>query len=115
MKFIKNIDHETVVKLTDLVSVQPGQVVSKTLAQNNAVSVTLFAFDQGEEIGTHDSTGDAMVTVLEGTGRFTVGGTPHLVKAGETLVMPAGVPHAVYGEEAFKWLLTVVFPDGFES
>ena len=115
MKFIKNIDHETVVKLTDLVSVQPGQVVSKTLAQNKAVSVTLFAFDQGEEIGTHDSTGAAMVTVLEGTGRFTVGGTPHLVKAGETLVMPAGVPHAVYGEEAFKWLLTVVFPDGFES
>ena len=115
MKFIKNIDHETVVKLTDLVSVQPGQVVNKTLAQNKAVSVTLFAFDQGEEIGTHDSTGDAMVTVLEGTGRFTVGGTPHLVKAGETLVMPAGVPHAVYGEEAFKWLLTVVFPDGFES
>lgn len=115
MKFIKNIDHETVVKLTDLVSVQPGQVVSRTLAQNKAVSVTLFAFDQGEEIGTHDSTGDAMVTVLEGTGRFTVGGTPHLVKVGETLVMPAGVPHAVYGEEAFKWLLTVVFPDGFES
>ena len=115
MKFIKNIDHETVVKLADLVSVQPGQVVSKTLAQNKAVSVTLFAFDQGEEIGTHDSTGDAMVTVLEGTGRFTVGGTPHLVKAGETLVMPAGVPHAVYGEEAFKWLLTVVFPNGFES
>ena len=115
MKFIKNIDHETVVKLTDLVSVQPGQVVSKTLAQNKAVSVTLFAFDQGEEIGTHDSTGDAMVTVLEGTGRFTVGGTPHLVKAGETLVMPAGVLHAVYGEEAFKWLLTVVFPNGFES
>ena len=115
MKFIKNIDHETVVKLTDQVLCQPGQVVSKTLAQNKAVSVTLFAFDQGEEIGTHDSTGDAMVTVLEGTGRFTVGGTPHLVKAGETLVMPAGVPHAVYGEEAFKWLLTVVFPDGFES
>ena len=115
MKFIKNIDHETVVKLADLVSVQPGQVVSKTLAQNKAVSVTLFAFDQGEEIGTHDSTGDAMVTVLEGTGRFTVGGTPHLVKAGETLVMPAGVPHAVYGEEAFKWLLTVVFPNGVES
>ena len=54
-----------------------------------------------------------MVTVLEGVGRFTVGGVPHIVKAGETLVMPATVPHAVYGEEAFKWMLTVVFPDGF--
>ena len=57
-------------------------MVSKTLAQNKAVSITLFAFDKGEEIGTHDSTGDAMVTVLEGTGRFTVGGVPHIVKAG---------------------------------
>ena len=112
-KFIKNIDHETVLKLADLVSIQPGQVVSKTLAQNKAVSVTLFAFDKGEEISTHDSTGDAMVTVLEGVGRFTVGGKSHIVKVGETLVMPATVPHAVYGEEDFKWMLTVVFPDGF--
>ena len=113
--FIKNIDHETVLKLTDLVEVQQGQVVSKTLAQNEALSITLFAFDKGEEISTHSSTGDAMVTVLEGVGRFTVGGKPHLVKAGETIIMPAGIPHAVYGEEAFKWILTVVFPEGFES
>ena len=113
MQFIKNIDHETVLNLTNLVSVQPGQVVSKTLAQNKAVSVTLFAFDKGEEISTHESIGDAMVTVLEGTGRFTVGGKPHIVKAGETLVMPANVPHAVYGEEAFKWMLIVVFPEGY--
>ena len=111
MKFIKNIDHETVVKLTDLVSVQPGQVVSKTLAQNKAVSVTIFAFDQGEEIGTHDSTGDAMVTVLEGLGQFTVDGTVYHLHAGETLVMPAKKPHAVFAEEDFKMLLTVVFPE----
>ena len=111
----KNIEKETPLRLVDLVDYQDGQVVSKTLVQNEAVSMTLFAFDEGEEIGTHDSTGDAMVTVLEGTGRFTVGGVPHIVKAGETLVMPAKVPHAVYGEEAFKWVLTVVFPDGFEA
>lgn len=114
-KYIKNIDRETVVKLVDLVSIQPGQVVSKTLAQNAAVSVTLFAFDKDEEISTHDSNGDAMVSVLEGVGRFTVGGVPHIVKAGETLVMSANVPHAVYAEEAFKWMLIVVFPDGFRG
>ena len=113
--YIKNIPHETIVQFSDLVSVQPGQVVSKTLAQNKAVSVTLFAFDQGEEIGTHDSAGDAMVTVLEGTGQFTIGGTPHTVKAGETIVMPAGIPHAVYAPKAFKWILTVVFPAGYEK
>ena len=113
MAILKNIAQEQVLPLAQQVEAEAGQIVSKTLAQNDAVSITLFAFSKGEEISTHDSTGDAMVTVLEGVGRFTVGGVPHIVKAGETLVMPATVPHAVYGEEAFKWMLTVVFPDGF--
>ena len=65
MAYIKNIDHEKVLKLADEVQVQPGQIVSKTLAQNKHVSVTLFAFDKGEEISTHESIGDAMVYVLE--------------------------------------------------
>lgn len=110
MSFIKNVPHESVIPLAQQLSVQPGQVVSKTLAQNDHVSVTLFAFSKGEQIGTHDSAGDAMVLVLEGTGRFTVDGTDHICKAGEALVMPAGKPHAVHGEEDFKMLLTVVFP-----
>ena len=110
-KFIKNIDHETVLHLADLVQALPGQVVSKTLAQNKAVSITLFAFDKGEEISSHDSQGDAMVTVLEGKGKFTVGGKEHILNAGDTMVMPAQVPHAIYGEEAFKWMLVVVFPE----
>lgn len=108
--YIKNIAHETVLALADQVTVSPGQVVSRTLAQNKAVSITLFAFAKDEEIGTHDSTGDAMVTVLEGTGRFTVGETEHLVHTGETLIMPAQIPHAVYAVEDFKMMLTVVFP-----
>ena len=110
MAFIKNMEHEKVLKLSEEISVQPGQIISKTLAQNDAVSVTLFSFSKGEEISTHSSEGDAMVYVLEGTGRFTVGGKAHFCKAGDVLVMPAGVPHAVYAEEDFKWLLTVVFP-----
>lgn len=109
-KLIKNIEHETVLNLAKQVTPLPGQVVSKTLSQNKAVSITLFAFDKGEEISTHDSEGDAMVTVLEGTGRFTVGGKEYVVKDGEALVMPAKNPHAVYAEEAFKMLLVVVFP-----
>ena len=82
MAFIKNIEHETVLPLAEQVTVQPGQIVSRTLAQNKAVSVTLFAFDKGEEISTHDSTGDAMVQVLEGKGKFTVGGKEHFCCAG---------------------------------
>ena len=110
MAYIKNIEQDTVLSLAGQVEAQPGQIVSRTLAQNRAVSVTLFAFDKGEEISTHDSIGDAMVTVLEGTGRFTVGGKEHFCHAGEVLVMPATVPHAVYAPEPFKMMLTVVFP-----
>ena len=72
--------------------------------------MTLFAFDKGEEIGAHTSCGDALATVLCGEGRFTVDGTAYDIKAGETLLMPAKKPHSVCGREAFKWLLTVVFP-----
>ena len=109
MAFIKNIEHEKVLLLTEEISVQQGQIVSKTLAQNEAVSVTLFAFAKGEEISTHESTGDALVHVLEGAGKFTVGGKEHICKAGDALVMPAKVPHAVYAVEDYKWMLTVVF------
>ena len=109
MEKMKNISEKEVLTLREQVAYQPGQVVSRTLAQNSAVSVTLFSFDKDEEISTHAAGGDAMVTVLEGTGRFTIDGEPHLVKEGETIVMPAKHPHAVYGEERFKMLLTVIF------
>ncbi|MCM1127464.1 MAG: cupin domain-containing protein [Lachnospiraceae bacterium] len=105
----KNIEKQVSLRLKDLVEYQKGQVVSKTLVQNEQVSMTIFSFDKGEEISTHASGGDAMVTVLEGTGRFTVGGEVFLLGEGETLVMPKDIPHAVYGEEAFKMQLTVSF------
>lgn len=106
---MKNIPKNEALRLDGLVSYQEGQIVSRTLAQNPHVSLTLFAFEKGEEISTHASGGDALVTVLEGTGRFTVDGEVHVLKQGESLVMPAGIPHAVYGQERFKMLLTVVF------
>lgn len=105
----KNIEQQQKVILKDLVDEQPGQIVSKTLVQNDKVSMTLFSFDEGEEIAAHTSEGDAMVTVLEGTGKFTVGGEEFMLKAGETLVMPRNVPHAVYGIKRFKMQLTVSF------
>ena len=106
---MKNIDKSAVLTLKEQVSYQPGQVVSKTLAQNDAVSVTLFAFDKGEEISTHGSGGDAFVTCLDGTGRITIDGTQYVLHEGQSIVMPARHPHAVYGQEQFKMLLVVVF------
>lgn len=106
---LKNIEKSTVLTLKEQVAYQPGQVVSKTLAQNDALSVTLFAFDKGEEISTHAAGGDAFVTCLDGVGRIVLDGTEYLLHEGESIVMPAGHPHAVSGAEMFKMLLVVVF------
>lgn len=106
---IKNISQSEVHVLKNQISYQEGQVVSKTLAQNNAVSITLFAFSKGEEISTHESGGDAFVTCLDGTGKITIDGIDYIINEGESIVMPAGHPHAVFGEEAFKMMLVVVF------
>lgn len=105
----KNIEKKTKLNLKDLVDYQNGQVVSKTLVQNGTVSMTLFSFDKGEEISTHAAGGDAMVTVLDGTGRFTVGDDVFILNEGETLIMPKDIPHAVFGEEKFKMQLVVSF------
>jgi quercetin dioxygenase-like cupin family protein len=108
-KIMKNIDTAKVHALADLVAYQDGQVVSKTLVQNPNVSLTLFSFDQGEEISTHSSHGDAMVYVIDGQALITIGDEKFNVKAGETIVMPAEVPHAVSAPERMKFMLTVVF------
>lgn len=106
---MKNISKSQVLTLKDEVSYQDGMVVSKTLVQNDAVSITLFAFDKGEEISTHKSGGDAFVTCLDGVGKITIDGVEYILKEGESIVMPAKHPHAVFGEECFKMLLVVVF------
>lgn len=106
---MKNIKKSEILNLKEQIAYQEGQVVSKTLVQNNHVSVTLFAFEKNEEISTHESGGDAMVTVLEGTGKITIDGKEYILNEGESIVMPAKTPHAVFGKERFKMLLVVVF------
>ena len=91
----KNIEKQTKLNLKDQVDYQPGQVVSKTLVQNEYVSMTIFSFDKGEEISTHAAGGDAMVTVLEGKGRFTVGGDIFYLETGDTLIMPKDIAYGV--------------------
>ncbi|MCL2652751.1 MAG: cupin domain-containing protein [Propionibacteriaceae bacterium] len=107
---LRHIAASTVLSLADEVDYQPGQIVSKTLVQNSAVSLTLFAFDEGEEISTHQAGGDALVTVLDGTGQVTIDGTPHTLTAGQSIIMPAQVPHSVLALARFKMSLTVVSP-----
>ena len=106
---LKNIDKAQVLVLKNQVAYQQGQVVSKTLAQNQALSITLFSFDKGEGISAHKSKGDAFVTCLDGKGKITIDDKEYFLTEGQSIVMPAGHPHAVYGEEQFKMLLVVVF------
>ena len=109
MSGMKNIEKGEILALKELIAYQPGQVVSRTLAQNDAVSVTLFSFDKDEEISTHESGGDALVACLEGVRKITIDGKAYELHEGESIVMPARHPHAVYGQEQFKMLLVVVF------
>ena len=114
---IRYTDHEQAegdCKINRLLQIEPNPYMSAfdllyKLAQNEHMSVTLFSFDKGEEISTHESGGDAMVTCLDGVGRITIDGVEHILHEGESIVMPARHPHAVFGQEQFKMLLVVVF------
>jgi len=108
MDFMKNIEKSKVIKLKDMVSYEEGKIISITLAQKEHVGITLFAFAAGEGVSTHSAPGDAMVYVLDGKANITVGDEEFVVGEGETIVMPANVPHAVKAKENFKMLLTVV-------
>ena len=110
-KFIKNIPFEEVLELKNLVEYAKGRVSSKTLVQRNDLSITLFAFDKGEGLSTHSAPGDAMIYVMEGSVKVTIGeDTKVVLKEGQTAVMPANIPHALEAIERFKMYLTVVKP-----
>jgi quercetin dioxygenase-like cupin family protein len=107
-KRIKNVDFSVPQVLTDLVGYEKGRVVSRTFAQNEKVSLTLFAFDRGEGLSTHSASGDAMVHVLDGEVLLTIGGKEVTAGVGEIVVMPADIPHSVHAVKPFKMLLTVI-------
>ncbi|MFH1035424.1 MAG: cupin domain-containing protein [Pseudomonadota bacterium] len=105
---LKNIPFAQPQVLCEMVEYQPGQVVSRTLAQNAFLSLTLFAFDQGEGISAHSVLADALVLILDGNAAITIGGQEVLASTGQAVAMPEGVPHALEARERFKMLLFVV-------
>ncbi len=108
---IKNISFSEPHVLTDLVDYSEGEVVSRTLAQTERVSLTLFAFDEGEGLSTHSAPGDALVQVLDGEVLLTIGGKEVVAKTGEVVVMPVDVSHSVQATKRFKMLLTLIKKD----
>lgn len=99
---------EQVYNLAASIAVQGGAVVSKTLVNKAAGTLTLFAFDKDQSLSEHTAPYDAFVQVLEGDAEITLAGQPHSVKAGEVLLMPANVPHGLRAVTAYKMLLTMI-------
>jgi quercetin dioxygenase-like cupin family protein len=95
-------------KLDTYIGFSPDSVVSKTIINKKYGTVTLFAFDKGQSLSEHTSPFDAMVHVLEGEAEISIGGVISGVGAGEAIMMPAGIPHAVNAPEPFKMLLTLI-------
>ncbi|MGE4584206.1 MAG: cupin domain-containing protein [Sphaerochaeta sp.] len=106
---IKNFKIAEVMTFAEQIQYQTGQVVSKTLAQDTHHSLTLFAFEKGEEISTHASGGDALLIALDGTGEITIDGKVSTIHAGQSILMPSNVAHAIYAPERFKMFLVVIF------
>jgi quercetin dioxygenase-like cupin family protein len=94
--------------ITDLVAYQDDSVVSRTLIDKKTGTVTLFAFGQGQGLSEHTAPFDAMVCVLDGIADITIAGKPCRVEAGQMVIMPANIPHALRAEEQFKMMLTMM-------
>jgi len=107
-QLIKNIPFSEPLDILELVNYEEGRVVSRTLTNRPAVGITLFAFDKGEGISAHSASGDAMVQILDGEAQITIGEKQIKALAGQVVVMPADVPHALLAISRFKMILTVV-------
>ena len=94
--------------LAKLVQYSDDSIVSKTILDKPVGTITLFAFDKGQNLSEHTAPYDAVVQVLEGNAKLTIGGKDVKVLAGQIIIMPGDVPHAVVAEEKFKMLLTMI-------
>jgi len=97
-----------VVKMLDLVAYQEGAVVSRTLIDKKAGTLTLFAFAEGQGLSEHTAPFDALVYLLDGEAEVTISGKTFHLTAGEMLIMPAGEPHALKAVKKFKMLLVMI-------
>jgi len=95
-------------ELKKLIEYSKDSIVSRTIAESKAGTLTVFAFDKGQGLSEHSAPFDAIVQVIDGNGEFKIGGSPVKVSAGQIIIMPANVPHAVRAVKKFKMLLTMI-------
>jgi quercetin dioxygenase-like cupin family protein len=97
-----------VLDITNLVQYQTGTIVSRTLIKKPTGTVTIFAFDAGQELSEHTAPFDALVLVLDGEAEICISGQPMHLSAGQLIIMPADKPHAVKAVKQFKMMLVMV-------
>lgn len=97
-----------VLNFAELIQYQPGSIVSKVIVKQKGGNVTLFAFDAGQELSEHTAPFDALVQVLDGSAQITIAGKAYELAAGQSILMPANIPHALKATRAFKMLLTMI-------
>lgn len=104
----QNAESGSAFDLVQFVEYGTDAVVSKTLLKKETGTITLFSFDKGQGLSEHTAPFDAVVQILDGEAEITIGGTPQTVKAGEMLIMPANIPHALQAVQRFKMLLIMI-------
>ncbi len=104
----QKIEKGTVLVPNEVISYAEGGIVSKEFVHSNAGSITFFAFDEGQKLSEHSAPFDATLMVLDGEAEVKINGVPHQVRAGEVIIMPANIPHAVNANRRFKMMLTMI-------
>lgn len=104
----EKIEHGTPFIFADSISYQADGIVSKRIIQKEKGNITLFAFDAGQKLSEHTAPFDAVVQVMQGNAEVVIGGKPNQIAAGQSIIMPANVPHAVNANEKFIMLLTMI-------
>ncbi len=101
-------ENAEIYSLVNSVEYDDGAVVSKIIRKNEAGNITLFAFDKDQALSEHSAPFDAMVTILDGTAIITIDKKPYELNAGDMIIMPADIPHAVNAKEKFKMMLVML-------
>jgi len=99
---------ETIFNLLQEIEYSKGGIISKQIMKNQVGNVTLFSFDKEQGLSEHTAPFDALVQIIDGKAKIIIGGRPHIVKAGEMIIMPANISHALHAEEQFKMVLTMI-------
>ena len=101
-------EHSDVIRFPEKVDYSSGGIISKRVIDRPVGTATLFSFDEGQRLSTHSAPYDATLQVIEGKAEVIINEIQHILITGETIIMPAGIPHAVNALEKFKMVLTMI-------